>query len=580
MSQLEQFKRLPCYKCMDPVKENIPIEDLPWDSFQMVHSEQDSVYETPNYMNEKKQIENMGHENRSLGLNSFGTAIDTLRHLVDLELPIDPYVEELLEAKRCLQEQLQEISSEGTSIEDKGRESTLPPTLGEHQMQYLGNWQSIRNILEPKSECHPQLNSQYPVEEIDTHPQQSPHEYEARIPQAYNSSAPNTPSRFSQVAHLKEYLQLNIKILQDQIDWNSHKIHTEDLVKDQGTSMTPKVQTERGVNTEKEPFKEMPQNEETQFCFHCLTHGHRVYRCAKPGKERAIAWLHQQESIIDYCKNQKLKHQLNDSDIQKLDAIATTRRLTNPHGKDWCDKEMPAHQHNEIGKHISQGSRRGLPINSSSQITPNSHLTPLDKLKNNTFTENNKRNLGCDPQFTDQTLVKKECVIPSSHKRIAKQTVQLGSKQLPGNNGVITGDQLTFNSVPVVLTRQSHDDTGKTSIYNMKETFIPSSHKQIIEQTPQSYGVITPENHKVITGDQLPFNEVTMRQFRDGRVEAFNDKTNNYTPTQTHFTNEASTSESGTLEDPQLPISPVNVRLDTPNKEIKRNVQFHTPENT
>ena len=120
-------------------------------------------------------------------------------------------------------------------------------------------------MLESKSKRHPQLNSQYPVEETGTHPQQIPHEYEAHTPLAYNSSALNTPSRFSQVAHLKEYLQSNIKILQDQIDWNSHKLHTEDLVKDQGTSMTPKVQMERGVNTEKEPFQEMPQNEETQF---------------------------------------------------------------------------------------------------------------------------------------------------------------------------------------------------------------------------------------------------------------------------------------------------------------------------
>ena len=122
MSQLEQFKRLPCYRCMDPVKENIPTEDLAWDSFQMIHSEQDSVYETPNNTNEKKQIDNTGHGNGSLGLNSFGTAIDTSRHLVDPEPPVDPYIEELLETKRRLQEKLQEISSEGTSEGGKGKE--------------------------------------------------------------------------------------------------------------------------------------------------------------------------------------------------------------------------------------------------------------------------------------------------------------------------------------------------------------------------------------------------------------------------------------------------------------------------
>ena len=180
--------------------------------------------------------------------------------------------------------------------------------------------------------------------------------------------------------------------------------------------MTPKVKTERGVNTERESFLERTQEEEAPFCFHCLTHGHQVYRCAKPGKERAIAWLHQQESIIDYCKNRKQKHQPKDSNIQKWDAIATTRRLTNPNGKDWHDKEMSFHQHKEIGKHISRGSRKGLSINSSSQITPNSHFTPSDKFKTNTFDESNKRSPGCDPQFTGQTLINKEHVIPSSHK--------------------------------------------------------------------------------------------------------------------------------------------------------------------
>ena len=33
MSQLEQFKSVPCYRCYDPVKENLPNEDLVWDNF-------------------------------------------------------------------------------------------------------------------------------------------------------------------------------------------------------------------------------------------------------------------------------------------------------------------------------------------------------------------------------------------------------------------------------------------------------------------------------------------------------------------------------------------------------------------
>ena len=166
------------------------------------------------------------------------------------------------------------------------------------------------------------------------------------------------PSRFSQVARLKEYLQLNIKVLQDQIDWNSQKVHADKLLREQGTSMTPKMHVEKGTNTERESLVESTLEEEMPFCFHCLTHGHKVYRCTKPGRERAIALLHQQESIIDYCKKQKQKNQPTSCDFQRLDAIATTRRLTNPCGKDWQvsqEKETLSHgkQHKEISKDIS-----------------------------------------------------------------------------------------------------------------------------------------------------------------------------------------------------------------------------------
>ena len=121
--------------------------------------------------------------------------------------------------------------------------------------------------------------------------------------------------------------------MQHQIDWNLQKIHVDELLREQGTSMTPKINIERGTNTERESLIDSFNKEETPFCFHCLTHGHKVYRCNKPGKEWAIAWLHQQESILDFCQRQKKQPTSRDS--QKVDAIATTRRLTNPAGKDW-----------------------------------------------------------------------------------------------------------------------------------------------------------------------------------------------------------------------------------------------------
>ena len=133
---------------------------------------------------------------------------------------------------------MQEISSEGTCEGDKGKELPLPPMLGENQMRYLGNWQSIRDVLEPRSDGHPQTNSHRPLGEIDTHLQQNLCEH--RMYSAPTND-PSAPSRFSQVACLKEYLQLNIKVLQDQINWNSHKINSDELLRDQGTSMTPKM---------------------------------------------------------------------------------------------------------------------------------------------------------------------------------------------------------------------------------------------------------------------------------------------------------------------------------------------------
>ena len=57
--------------------------------------------------------------------------------------------------------------------------------------------------------------------------------------------------------------------------------------------MTPKMHVEKGTNTERDSLVESTCEEETPFCFHCLTHGHKVYRCTKPGRARVIAWLHQ-----------------------------------------------------------------------------------------------------------------------------------------------------------------------------------------------------------------------------------------------------------------------------------------------
>ena len=75
---------------------------------------------------------------------------------------------------------------------------------------------------------------------------------------------------------------------------------------------------------------------------------------------------------------------------------------------------------------------------------------------------------------------------------------------VPESNGTITGDQLPFNNARAVSTRQSCDNKGEAFNYKTKESVIPGSHKQVIEQTPQSYSAVTPEGSRAITGDQLP----------------------------------------------------------------------------
>ena len=72
---------------------------------------------------------------------------------------------------------------------------------------------------------------------------------------------------------------------------------------------------------------------------------------------------------------------------------------------------------------------------------------------------------------------------------------------------------------------------------------------------------------------------MSTRQLCDNREEVFYQENHNHTLEQTHFNNEVSTSEGSILEDPQLPISPTNIRLGPLNKENKKNVLFQTLEN-
>ena len=239
----------------------------------------------------------------------------------------DSYVERLLETKNQLQDQLNDLSSEHNS-----EENPLPQTLGELQMKHLGGWTSIRNVLERNKHSLPAgntISNSKGVNECSSEP----------LTSSGDSPKLSPLSRFSPVYHLKEYLKTNIQILQDQIDWNNEKLMTEDnSVREQGTGMTPKVMVDQGTSVNDFPLPEPHNNtrakkQSSQQCIHCFKKGHTVYECDKPEKEKMIAFMHRQESLLDKYKAQRSEKLA--CDPQKLDAIATTKRLTNPSGKGW-----------------------------------------------------------------------------------------------------------------------------------------------------------------------------------------------------------------------------------------------------
>ena len=119
-NQLLKFRKIPCYKCYDPIKENLPNEDLAWDNFQTVYSELDSVYETPNATNYNHSA-SVGQGNTHP--NSFGTLTNLARQLGD---PSDPYIEQLLETKNISRNSYKKCLVRGRVMK-KGNENFPSP---------------------------------------------------------------------------------------------------------------------------------------------------------------------------------------------------------------------------------------------------------------------------------------------------------------------------------------------------------------------------------------------------------------------------------------------------------------------
>ena len=83
---------------------------------------------------------------------------------------------------------------------------------------------------------------------------------------------------------LKEYLQSNIQILQEQIEWNDRMKQVEMQLREQGTTMTPIMKVNRGTSmNETTVAKSLP---EALYCLHCTEWGHDIYQCQVPGKRK------------------------------------------------------------------------------------------------------------------------------------------------------------------------------------------------------------------------------------------------------------------------------------------------------
>ena len=225
LDQLTIFKRFPCYLCHDPIIESTVSDDLAWDSFQTIHSEVDPTYETPHYDVGDQSVRTVEEKPKT---NSFGKSVDLMRYR-DGPKETETSVEYLLDTKTHLQEQLKDLSSESN-----GEEENLPKTLGEHQMQYLMDLKSVRDV---------QIGKAFPGNKQSVYSsdegQESLSLTSNHVGDPSNFEDEGNPVRFSQVARLKEYLQSNIQILQEQIEWNTHMRQVETQLREQGTTMTP-----------------------------------------------------------------------------------------------------------------------------------------------------------------------------------------------------------------------------------------------------------------------------------------------------------------------------------------------------
>ena len=235
---------------------------------------------------------------------------------------------------------------------------------------------------------------------------------------------------------------------------------------------------------------------EVSYCLHCNNWGHDIYQCMVPGKERKINWLHQQEAILEgykaqKCQRDKGRNREHDSDSQRREAIAVTRKLTNPSGKNWNFFPKNNEGPESIRDHTI-GKDQGLvndPSNASSNtsINQDTQVKQIDKIKTNTPWDEKGHRSFDNPQLRYKTSVDKEPLNQFSHKPPLEQTQYYQSEVLARENTCTISDHLSPQPV----------DIGQLNQF---------PHKQSLGQVPYHQDEVLAQANNLIGSDQLPPN--------------------------------------------------------------------------
>ena len=477
LDQLANFKTFPCYLYYDPIIESNINDELAWDSFQTLHSEINPTYETPHH-DVKDQVTETDEQEPKM--NSFRNLVDLMKY-TDRPKELELSVEHLLDTKTRLQEQLKNSSNE--SIREEGNH---PKTLGEHQMPYLMGLKSIRDVqlgkVDPGYRQHVYSSDEGRKPPLRTENDDDP----------FDSMGERNPSRFGHVECLKEYLQSNIQILQEQIEWNDRMKQVEMQLREQGTTMTPIMKVNHGTSmNETTVEKSLP---EALYCLHCTEWGHDIYQCQVPGKERKIFWLRQQEAMLEGYKTQKLQKDKAegkecDPEAQRQDAIVVTRKLTNPSGRNWDSFSKSNEELDKMRDHAKvkgKGTFNSLSNNPLNTWT-NAPINQDTQVKQNAKRDDKGNGSFDNPQLRGSTPADKESLNQLSHKTPIEQTQYNQSGVLAWENTHATSGPLSPSSV----------DTGQ---------FNQFSHTQSMEQVLTTQDGMSIQANYLIESDQLPPN--------------------------------------------------------------------------